>query len=137
MVPTYAQIEVENLFTKRAKPLQALVNSGFLFLSVPENIAKRLGFDLTEAGIREVVLANGRRQSVPMIGPLRVHFADRYCDLSALARGPADFLEVMATGRSWPVLIDFSLVSPSLGWLGGGLWRLIQWLKALTGGGEF
>ena len=84
---TYAKIEVENLFAKRAMPLKALVDSGAVFLSVPEHIAMQLGFDLTEVGKREVVLANGHRQSVPMIGPLRVRFEDRYCDLSALVLG--------------------------------------------------
>ena len=34
-----------------------------------------------------IVLADGSRKIVPMIGPLRVRFADRYCDLSALVRG--------------------------------------------------
>jgi clan AA aspartic protease len=82
-----ANIEVENLFAQRTMPMQALVDSGAVFLSVPEHIAVQLGFDLTEVSKREVVLANGHRQTVPMIGPLRVHFADRYCDLSALVLG--------------------------------------------------
>lgn len=84
---TFATIEVENLFVKRAMSIQALVDSGAVFLNVPEHIAVQLGFDLTEAGKCEVVLVNGHRQAVPMIGPLRVHFADRYCDLSALVLG--------------------------------------------------
>ena len=84
---TYADIAVENLFTKRSMPLRALVDTGAVFLSVPEHVAVQLGFDLEEVSSREVVLANGHRQSVPMIGPLRVRFADRYCDLSALVLG--------------------------------------------------
>ena len=36
---------------------------------------------------REIILADGTRKAVPMIGPLRIHFADRYCDLSALVMG--------------------------------------------------
>ncbi|MEI7429265.1 MAG: clan AA aspartic protease [Betaproteobacteria bacterium] len=80
-------IIVENLNAKRSMPLQALVDTGAIFLSVPEHIAMQLGFDLSEVSKREVVLANDHRQAVPMIGPLRVHFADRYCDLSALVFG--------------------------------------------------
>ena len=84
---TYANIEVENQFDKRILSLKALVDTGAVFLSVPEHVAVQLGFDLSEVSIREVVLANGHRQVVPMIGPLRVRFGDRHCDLSALVLG--------------------------------------------------
>jgi clan AA aspartic protease len=84
---TYADIEVENLFTRRALKTKSLVDSGAVFLTIPEHIAVQLGFDLTEVGTREVVLADGSRKMVPMVGPLRVRFADRYCDLSALVMG--------------------------------------------------
>lgn len=84
---TYADIEVENLFTRRTLSIKALVDSGAVFLTIPEHVAVQLGFDLTEVGKREVVLANGHRELVPMIGPLRVKFGDRYCDLSALVLG--------------------------------------------------
>lgn len=89
---TYADIEVENLFTKRTMAVKALVDSGAVFLIVPEHIAVQLGFDLTEVSTREVVLANGHRESAPMIGPLRVRFGDRYCDLSALVLGDEPLL---------------------------------------------
>lgn len=89
---TYADIEVENLFSKRILAVKALVDSGAVFLSVPEHVAVQLGFDLTEVGTREIVLANGHREIVPMIGPLRVKFADRYCDLSALVLGDEPLL---------------------------------------------
>ena len=84
---TYAEIEVENLFTRRSLSIRALVDSGAVFLTIPEHIAVQLGFDLTEVGTREVVLANGHRELVPMVGPLRVEFGDRYCDLPALVLG--------------------------------------------------
>jgi clan AA aspartic protease len=84
---TYADIEVENLFTQRVLKTKSLVDSGAVFLTIPEHIAVQLGFDLTEVSTREVVLADGSRKTVPMVGPLRVRFADRYCDLSALVMG--------------------------------------------------
>ena len=84
---TYADISVENPFQKRRLDLRALVDSGSVFFTVPVHVALQLGFDTTEVGTREVVLADGSRKSVPMIGPVRVHFADRYCDLSALVMG--------------------------------------------------
>lgn len=84
---TYAKITIENLFHKRRMDIRALVDSGSVFFTVPEHIAVQLGFDTSEVGTREVVLADGTRKAVPMIGPLRVYFADRYCDLSALVLG--------------------------------------------------
>jgi clan AA aspartic protease len=84
---TYTDIEVENLFSKRRMTVHALVDSGAVFMIVPEHVALQLGYDLEEVSQREVILADGSRKSVPMIGPLRVHFAGRYCDLSALAFG--------------------------------------------------
>jgi clan AA aspartic protease len=84
---TYSEISLENSFTKHRMDVRALVDSGSVFLTVPEHVAIQLGFDLQETSKREVVLADGSRRNVPMIGPLRVRFADRYCDLSALVLG--------------------------------------------------
>src|SRR5688572_24075817 len=84
---THAEIGIENTFNKRRIDMRALVDSGSVFFTVPEHIAVQLGFDLGEVSTREVVLADGTRRKVPMIGPIRVHFADRYCDLSALVLG--------------------------------------------------
>jgi clan AA aspartic protease len=84
---TYANILVENPFLKRSLEIKALVDSGAVFMTIPAHVAVQLGFDLEEVSTREVVLADGGRKSVPMVGPLRVRFADRYCDLSALVLG--------------------------------------------------
>ncbi len=89
---TYADITLESLFPKRKLVVKALVDSGSVFLTVPSHIAVQLGFDTEEASTREVILADGSRRAVPMIGPLRVHFADRYCDLSALVLGDEPLL---------------------------------------------
>jgi len=84
---TYADITVENTVKARKLNVKALVDSGSVFLTLPEHIALQLGFDTSEVSTREIVLADGSRKTVPMIGPLRVHFAERYCDLSALVLG--------------------------------------------------
>ncbi|MBI5901224.1 MAG: clan AA aspartic protease [Rhodocyclales bacterium] len=89
---TYADITLESLFPKRQLKVKALVDSGSVFLTVPSHIAVQLGFDTKEASTRENILADGSRRAVPMIGPLRVHFADRYCDLSALILGDEPLL---------------------------------------------
>lgn len=84
---TYADVRVESVVDKRSLDVKALVDSGSVFFTVPAHVAVQLGFDLTEVSTREVVLADGSRKAAPMIGPLRVHFANRYCDLSALVLG--------------------------------------------------
>ncbi len=84
---TYTEINIENLFTKRRMSIRALVDSGAVFMTIPEHAALQLGYDLEEVSRREIILADGSRKSVPMVGPLRVYFADRYCDLSALVVG--------------------------------------------------
>jgi hypothetical protein len=73
----YAQIEIENLFTKRCVAVKALVDLRTVFLTIPEHVALQLGFDLSEASTREVVLANSHRQEAPMIGPLRGDILNR------------------------------------------------------------
>ena len=84
---THADIQLENILLKRKINAKALVDSDSVFLTVPQHVAVQLGFDLDEVSAREEVLADGSRKRVPMIGPLRVHFGDRYCDLSALVSG--------------------------------------------------
>lgn len=84
---THADIVLENILLKRKIEVKALVDSGSVFMTVPQHVAVQLGFDLEEVSTREAVLADGSRKRVPMIGPLRVHFSDRYCDLSALVLG--------------------------------------------------
>ncbi len=84
---THADIQLENILLKRKINAKALVDSGSVFLTVPQHVAVQLGFDLDEVSTREAVLADGSRKRVPMIGPIRVHFGDRYCDLSALVSG--------------------------------------------------
>ncbi|MDX2013723.1 MAG: hypothetical protein SFW67_26245 [Myxococcaceae bacterium] len=84
---TFADIRLEHPLTRRRLDVRALIDSGFVFLTIPEHVAIQLGFDLNDGPLREVMLGDGSRQSAPMIGPLRVWFQDRYCDLSALVIG--------------------------------------------------
>ena len=83
----HADISLENIILKRKIEVKALVDSRSVFMTVPQHVAVQLCFDLDEVSTREAVLADGSRKRVPMIGPLRVHFSDRYCDLSALVLG--------------------------------------------------
>ena len=84
---TYAETVLESTVRLRKMPVKALVDAGAVFMIIPGHVALQLGFDLEEVGTRKVVLADGSRKPVPMVGPPRVHFGDRYCDLSALVLG--------------------------------------------------
>jgi clan AA aspartic protease len=84
---TYADVTLESTFRQRKLKTRALVDSGAVFMIIPEHVALQLGFDLEETSTREVTLADGSHKQVPMVGPLRVHFEDRLCDLSALVFG--------------------------------------------------
>lgn len=111
---TRADITIENLFNRRSLRIVTLVDTGVVFMSIPEHLAVQLGFDLTEVSTREVVLADGGRRSVPMIGPLRVRFADRYCDLSALVLGdeallgtvPMEMMDLVVTPSTQSLSIN-------------------------------
>ena len=59
---TYAAIEVENPVLGRSLKLRALVDSGSVFMTLPEHIAVQLGFDLANGRTREVTVADGRRR---------------------------------------------------------------------------
>ena len=89
---TYADIVLESTFRQRSLPARALVDSGAVFMIIPSHVALQLGFDVEEISAREVIMADGSRKAVPMVGPLRVHFGDRYCDLSAMVFGDEPLL---------------------------------------------
>lgn len=89
---TYADVVLASTFRQRKMPVTALVDSGAVFMIIPGHVALQLGFDLDEVSTRAVVLADGSRKPVPVVGPLRVHFGDRYCDLSALVLGDEPLL---------------------------------------------
>ena len=89
---TYADIVLESTFRQRSLSARALVDSGAVFMMIPSHVALQLGFDVEEVSTREVIMADGSRKAVPMVGPLRVHFGDRYCDLSALVFGDEPLL---------------------------------------------
>lgn len=84
---TYADVRLENPLSNRSLDVRTLVDSGSVFLTVPSHVAIQLGFDLTQARTREVTLGDGSHALVPLIGPLRVRYLDRDCDLSALVLG--------------------------------------------------
>ena len=65
--------------------MHALADSGAVHLCIPEHVALQL--QLQELERREVVLADGRRCSVPYMGPNEVRFANRRCFTGAMVLG--------------------------------------------------
>jgi hypothetical protein len=64
--------------------VRALADSGAVHLCLPEHLALQL--QLKELERREVVLADGRRRSVPYMGPVEVRFANRRCFVATAQR---------------------------------------------------
>jgi hypothetical protein len=71
---TYSEISLENSFTKHRMEVRALVDSGSVFLTVPEHIAIQLGFDLQETSTRRSRLgrwlSSQRPDDWPVTSPL-------------------------------------------------------------------
>nr|VFK48841.1 MAG: clan AA aspartic protease, AF_0612 family [Candidatus Kentron sp. TC] len=83
----YTDLILENTVENRRIQARALADSGAVFMTIPEHVALQLGFGTEESDTREVTLADSSRKRAPMVGPLRVRFGDRHCDLSALVLG--------------------------------------------------
>ena len=83
----YADIELANARRPdlTAVRVRALADTGALLLCIPEHVAVQLRLD-TES-TREVAVADGRKMSVPYVGPLKVTFGNRICYVGALVLG--------------------------------------------------
>ena len=83
----YADVELGNPRRPELTPVRvrALADTGALLLCIPEQVAVQLRLD-TES-TREVSVADGRKMSVPYVGPLKVTFANRLCYVGALVLG--------------------------------------------------
>ena len=65
--------------------MSALAATGAVHLCIPEHLAIQLS--LAELELREVVLADGRRRTVPYVGPVEVRFGNRRCFTGAMVLG--------------------------------------------------
>ena len=72
--PDLASIEVE-----------ALVDTGAVHLCIPRTVVFQLGLDELEK--REVDLADGSKQLVPYVGPIKTSFGRRSCYTGAMVMG--------------------------------------------------
>ncbi len=83
----YAPIELANPSDDRLEPIEvtALVDTGALWLIIPEHVANQLKIKTLEE--REVTLADGAKRLVPYAGPVRVRFKNRTGFTGALVMG--------------------------------------------------
>src|SRR5271156_489992 len=84
----------------RPSEVEALADSGALFLCIPEHVANQL--QLQESSKKEVTVADGRRQFCPYVGPVHIRFENRECYVGAVVLGDEVLLELIAkvaTGR--------------------------------------
>lgn len=83
----YADIELGNPSMPDLDPIEvnALVDSGALWLIIPEHVANQLR--ITNLEEREVTLADGAKRLVPYAGPVRVRFGNRTGFTGALVMG--------------------------------------------------
>ena len=65
--------------------VSALADTGAVHLCIPEHLAIQL--NLAELERREVVLADGRRRTVPYVGPVELRFKNRRCFTGAMVLG--------------------------------------------------
>jgi len=65
--------------------VDALADSGALFLCIPESLRARL--QLESAGDQRVVLADGSARTVPYVGPVEVRFKNRVGFTGAIVIG--------------------------------------------------
>ncbi len=82
-----AKLRLENSKRKDLPALEvdAMADTGSLFLCIPEGI--RLELQLEATSQKEVTTAKGKRHLCPYVGPVRVLFDNRECYVGAVVLG--------------------------------------------------
>jgi clan AA aspartic protease len=82
-----AKIKLENPKRQelRVVEVDALADTGSLFLCLPEEV--RLQLQLEATSQKEVTSADGKRCLCPYVGPVRVQFENRECYVGAVVLG--------------------------------------------------
>lgn len=82
-----ADLQLANPSRPELQPVavSAQADSGAVHLCIPEHLMIQLKLETLEQ--RELVLADGRRRSVPYVGPIEVRFRNRRCFTGAMVLG--------------------------------------------------
>jgi clan AA aspartic protease len=73
--------------------VEALADTGALFLCIPEHVATQL--QLHESSKREATVADGRKQFCPYVGPIHIQFENRECYVGAVVLDDQVLLDAM------------------------------------------
>ena len=92
----YADLLLANPSNDELQPIsaKALVDTGALFLCIPQHIASQL--KLKEFDKREVTIADGSVKLCSYVGPILLKFANRQCLTGALVLGEKVLLGAVA-----------------------------------------
>ena len=84
---SYCMLTLKNPRNPDSQPVevQALADTGAVFLIIPEHIRLQLG--LEELTQKEITLADGSRQMVPYVGPVETRFKNRAAYVGAIVMG--------------------------------------------------
>jgi len=87
MGPATARIALDNPRLPELKPVEveALADTGALFLCIPEHVANQL--ELKASSQKEITTADGNRRLCAYVGPIHVTFANRECYVGAVVLG--------------------------------------------------
>jgi len=91
-----AAVSLANPGKPKLEPVrvQAVVDTGAITLYIPEHV--RLQLDLKESERREVTVANGKKEVVPYVGPVKLTCLGRSCYAGALVLGDRVLLGAIA-----------------------------------------
>ncbi|HUT35168.1 MAG TPA: clan AA aspartic protease [Planctomycetota bacterium] len=91
-------VSLANPKKPKLKPVQvqAVVDTGAITLCIPEHV--RIQLDLKESERREVTVANGKKEVVPYVGPVKVTCLGRSCFVGALVLGDRVLLGAIPMG---------------------------------------
>jgi len=88
----HVNVRLSNPRTTEMQPVdvEALVDTGAITLCIPQHV--RIQLDLDELERREVTVADGRKEVVPYVGPVKVTCLGRSCYTGALVLGDRTLL---------------------------------------------
>jgi clan AA aspartic protease len=115
-----AKLILKNPRQPELQPLEveALADSGALHLCIPTHVQLQLGLEAIAS--KEVSLADGKRQVVPYVGPVELHFKNRIGFAGALVMGdevllgsiPMEDMDLVLLPKTWT--LDVNPESPNL-----------------------
>jgi clan AA aspartic protease len=91
----FAELTLSNPRLPAQTPVfvRALADTGALMLCLPQPVVTQLGLEIDS--MREVIVANGHKQMVPYVGPVRIAFQNRSCFVGAFVLGDEVLLGVV------------------------------------------